>query len=153
MAINIFAKETFPHNELLREQQGYISANPLPNEIKKQITGWNLGYGKYIQAKTQESADKTYDKIKSTSYLIADSIQDWVEKDLPEQDDQQNFNQDSVQIVDGKNVSPDKKNDDKKPEEKKETDDDDSGIGVGGVLLGIGVTLLALFGLGKALKK
>jgi len=69
---------TFAHQELLKSKN--IQSGNLPADIKMSINAWNMGLRKYNNQKTE----KLLEMQKKGSVRIADSIQNWIEKDLPE---------------------------------------------------------------------
>jgi hypothetical protein len=77
------SEPTFAHVTLM-EANG-IKPESLPKELKMKINAWSMGVRKYSKNPTP----KLLEMVKKGSVEIADLIQDWKEKDLPEKTEEQ----------------------------------------------------------------
>lgn len=68
---------TFPHLQAIEDNQ--IDPNNLPVDIKKKITAFKMQFSMYEKSPTENKVQS----LKMQSLKIADMIQDYVEKDLP----------------------------------------------------------------------
>lgn len=85
MPDTIVPKTELPHNQWLEENKEFVGQSKMPREIVNTINGWGLSYSKYAKSEG-EKTEELYQKILAQSYTIADTLQTWKEKDLPDPD-------------------------------------------------------------------
>jgi hypothetical protein len=73
----------YPHEEVMKANG--LEKSKLPKEIKMKFNTWEMGVNKYKNQKTE----KLRDMVEKGSIAIANEIQDWVEKDLPEKSEEE----------------------------------------------------------------
>jgi len=77
------SKVSFAHIALM-EANG-LKPEKLPTPLKMRINAWAMGVRKY----DKQPSPKLMEMNKKGSVAIADAIQDWIEKDLPEKSEEQ----------------------------------------------------------------
>lgn len=80
----------FYHKEVIAEES--LDTKTLPKDMQNSLRGFDLGYLAY---KKYGEKPETLDKLKKTSAILADEIQTWLEKDLPDEE-QTNNNQNNM---------------------------------------------------------
>lgn len=77
------AGKLFPHEQMLKDSG--FAPEKLPTDIKMSINAWNMQMRKYKKT----PSNNLIEGMKKTSIKIADAIQSFIEKDLPEKTEEQ----------------------------------------------------------------
>lgn len=70
--------DSFTHLALMKANG--LKMEDLPKELRMKINAWNMGMRKYNKQRTE----KLMEMMKKGSVVVADAIQNWIERDLPE---------------------------------------------------------------------
>lgn len=73
----------FPHEQILKDSG--FAPEKLPTDIKMSINAWNMQMRKYKKT----PSNNLIEGMKKTSIKIADAIQNFIEKDLPEKTEEE----------------------------------------------------------------
>lgn len=76
-------KPVFKHIELMEKNK--LTLESLPKEVRMKINAWSMGVRKHDKTPSGNLLEMN----KKGSIAIADAIQDWIEKDLPEKSEEE----------------------------------------------------------------